>query len=118
MLEIDEEELRAALQDDLESVESIFSNDTEDGVADAFDEYRQGVTSTTGFLNERARTGGSIDGQIDWINNRIDMLEYQLGREESRLRKQFNALEVAISSFQATSQYLQQHLTALNNTRW
>lgn len=100
-LELDKEKLRAAILEHRGSVEALFTNGSETGIADTFFEFIDGATGTAGFLNERARAGGSIDLQIQSLDNRIENLERIIGLREARLRRQFLQLETLTASLQS-----------------
>jgi len=112
-LQVDATALRDALNADRESVASLFINDSEDGIANIFEEYLRDVTSTTGFLQSRAGANGTIADQIESLNDRIDQLEQRLDQKEERLRRQFTQMEVMLSSFQSTSEFLTMQLAGL-----
>jgi flagellar hook-associated protein 2 len=97
---LDEEVFLQALRDDRQNVQGLFANADETGVADRFFEFLDGVTGTNGFLNERVRANGSIDSQINTLNDRIGRIEERLVMRERRLRLQFSRLEQLASSFQ------------------
>ncbi len=105
-LELDTEKLRTSILENRGSVESLFTNASETGIADSLFELLDGATSSTGFLNERARAGGSIDRQIEALNSRIDNLDRIIGMREARLRRQFLQLETITGSLQSQSQSL------------
>ena len=113
MLEVDEGALREALETDRDDVASIFTNAAEDGIGDLFENYLQDLTSTTGFLQSRSRASGTIDGQIDVLNDRIDAIERRLGWKEERLRRQFTQMEMALSQYQAIGAFITSRLAAL-----
>lgn len=99
-LQIDTEELREAIVNDRSGVESLFTNDDGTGVVDTLFGFIDAATESTGYLNERARAGGSIDTQIETLNGRIDNLERVVALREERLRAQFARLETLTNSFQ------------------
>lgn len=105
-LELDEDTFRAALRDDRTNVADLFSNTGNTGIGDLLEDYLDDATSTTGFLNERIKTNGTIDQQIEAINNRIDRLEDIVAQREARLRVQFSQLEQLISGFQSQGAFL------------
>ena len=105
-LVLDETELRAALLADPENVEKLFANDAENGIADIIFDYLDEITGTSGFLNERARSGGSITSQIDSLRSRIDRMEERVAIKEARLRAQFTRMETLVSDFQSQSSSL------------
>ncbi len=106
--ELDEEVFRAALAADREAVQAVFANDTGTGIADQYFDYLDEITATTGFLNARARTNGTIDQQIQSHQDRIDRLEQRVAQYEERLRQQFMRLEQLSAQFQSQE-------TALSN---
>lgn len=97
---LDEEKFRKALQSDRSSVIDIFANSSENGIADQIFTFLDGATKTTGFLNERARSNGTIDQQIQSTNDQIARLEERLTQRETRLRRQFTSLEQVSAGYQ------------------
>lgn len=97
---LDEEKFRKALQTDRSSVVNIFTNDSENGIADQIFTFLDGATKSTGFLNERARANGTIDQQIQSSNDQIRRLEERLTQRETRLRRQFTSLEQISAGYQ------------------
>lgn len=102
LLEIDVEAFRAALTSDRAAVEEVFSNSGETGIGDVLETYLESITSTQGFLNQRARAGGSIDSQIESFENSIERVERRVSAYELRLRRQFTQMEQLVSSFQSS----------------
>ena len=102
-LVLDEDELREALATDRTNVGQLFVNDAKTGIADRLFEFLDGITSTSGFLNSRAKSSGSIDNQIRTLNDRIDSAERRVALKEARLRAQFANLELIISTLQSQS---------------
>lgn len=100
-LSLDVDELRAVILDNREGVQSLFSNAAETGIADQLFDYMDGITSSTGFLNDRSRSNGSIDRQIDTLDDRIESTERRVAQREARLRRQFLLMETMVSSLQA-----------------
>ena len=107
-IELDEAEFRNALQEDPTSLQSLFSNLGDSGVGDLIENYLRGITSPTGFLQDRSRSNGTIDGEIEFTRDRIDMLERRLEQKERRLRMQFRRMEMLLSQYQFTGDYLSQ----------
>jgi flagellar hook-associated protein 2 len=99
-LQLNEETFREALRDDRENVKSIFTNTGNTGVADVLFGYLDGVTSFSGFLNERTKSNGAIDQQIRGLNDQIERYERRLDQKEERLRRQFLNLERLSAGFQ------------------
>ena len=113
LLEVDEGQLREALETDRDAVESLFTNPTEDGIADLFESYLQDMTSATGFLQSRSGANGTIRDQIDSLNDRIDAIEDRLVLKEERLRRQFTQMEMMLSELQSVNAFLLSQFAAL-----
>lgn len=105
-LELDDAKFREALRADRLNVRDLFANSGETGVADAMYTYLDTITRSTGFLNDRAKSNGSIDEQIRGIQDQMDRMEERLAQKEERLRKQFSNLEQMSSGFQQQSSAL------------
>jgi flagellar hook-associated protein 2 len=99
-LTLDEEAFLEALREDRTNVTNLFNNDGDTGVADILEEYLDEITGTTGFLNQRAKSNGSLDSQIQSANDQIDRIEERLVVREARLRAQFTQLETLTAGFQ------------------
>ncbi|MBM3290331.1 MAG: hypothetical protein FJY92_09285, partial [Candidatus Hydrogenedentes bacterium] len=99
-LQMDEDEFREALRSNRANVRNLFSNEDGNGIADIFFDFLDEATSTTGYLNERIKSNGSIDQQVQDINDRIDRMEDRIAQKEQRLRAQFRRLETMASQFQ------------------
>jgi len=102
-LELDEDAFREALRDDRTNVAALFNNADETGIADQLFDYLDQATRTTGYLNARSKSNGTIDQQIQGLNDQIDRLEDRLVLKENRLRQQFNQLEQLTASYQSQS---------------
>jgi flagellar hook-associated protein 2 len=100
-LKLDETKLRAAIGDNRAGVEALFTNSSATGIADSLFSFLDGATASSGYLNERARAGGSIDTQIQSANDRIAALERTVALREKRLRAQFTQLETLTASLQS-----------------
>lgn len=100
LFELDEDAFRGALAENREAVEEVFANDAENGIGNIIEDYLESIVSTQGFLNQRARAGGSIDDQIESQNSRIDRIELRVTNLEARLRREFAQLEQLVASFQ------------------
>lgn len=105
-LELDSEEFLEALRDDRDGVASLFTNDDETGILDTMFDYLDGITGYSGFLNVRSRSNGTIDQQIQGLNDQIDRVEDRLTQREERLRKQFTAMEQMMSNYSTQSSSL------------
>lgn len=99
-LSFDEDKFREALLKDRLNVQRLFANDGENGIADKLFTFLDSATRTNGFLNERIRANGTIDQQIQTANDQIARLEERLEMRETRLRRQFTALEQISAVYQ------------------
>ena len=100
-LQLDEAAFRAALQNDRADVASVFSNTGKTGIADQIFSYMDGITTTTGFLYDRAKANGGIDRQIKNINDQISHLQGTVSQKETRLRNGFLQMEQMASNFKS-----------------
>ncbi len=71
--------------------------------------YIDQTSRVGGILFERTRSGGLFDRQITDLNKAISRGEESVARYEARLRREFSAMETALTQYQAQSQWLQQH---------
>lgn len=102
-LQLDEDTFREALRDDRTNVAALFNNTDETGVSDQLFDYLDQATRTTGYLNARAKSNGTIDQQVRSLNDQIDRLEDRVAMKEVRLRAQFLRLEQLTAGFQSQS---------------
>lgn len=100
-LKIDETELREAIDSNFVNVEELFANDAETGIADQLFDYLDEITTTGGFLHLRAKPNGSIDAQIQNLNDNIEAMEKRIVVRERRLRASFTRMEQMAANFQA-----------------
>jgi flagellar hook-associated protein 2 len=107
-IELDEAEFRNALQEDIDSLKSLFSNLGNSGVGDLIEDYLRDITKPTGFLEDRSGSNGTIDDRIEYTRDRIEMLERRLAQKERRLSMQFRRMEMLLSQYQSTGDYLAQ----------
>ncbi|HNR37106.1 MAG TPA: flagellar filament capping protein FliD, partial [Candidatus Hydrogenedentes bacterium] len=113
-LQLKEDTLREALRTARLNVQNVFYNTGTTGVADQLYAYLDSITKVGGFLNDRAKSNGSIDRQVQDINARIDRLNASIAKKETRLKKQFAALEQFSSQMQSHSTAI----TALSKYDW
>jgi flagellar hook-associated protein 2 len=102
-LELDEDAFLKAFRENKDDVVQLFSNEGKTGIADQLFSYLDGVTSTTGFLNQRVKSNGTIDEQIKAYNKRITEMEARVEKKEQRLKAQFTRLEQMSASYQSQS---------------
>lgn len=112
-LEIDEEALRKAIQEDPGKVEKMFINPGTDqndqgfavrlrSIADGTRKVITDKAGTAGFANETFVLGRSIKD----MNNQIDRFQNRLQKTEDRLWRQFSAMEQAINRANAQAAQL------------
>jgi flagellar hook-associated protein 2 len=105
-LELDEDKFKEALRNSRTNVQALFSNDAEDGIADAFYTYLDSATKTNGFLDSRSKSNGSIDEQIQSLNDQIDQLNKRLEQKKTRMTNQFINMETMMSNYKSSSSSL------------
>ncbi|MFT4583503.1 MAG: flagellar hook-associated protein 2 [Gammaproteobacteria bacterium] len=111
-LSIDTDALLSALDDDQDSVATLFA-DPDNGIISALDD----------LLGSFVDFNGLIDGKTDSLNRRIGSVttsqEIQTRRVESyeaRLFAEFNALDVVIAQLELSSDFITQQLALLQPT--
>ncbi|WP_179295604.1 flagellar hook-associated protein 2 [Bacillus sp. FJAT-45350] len=111
-LEVDEERLRQAIEEDPEAVYQIFASDGESyeekGIARRMRDSLQGTIEQ---VSERAgRSGITTKGQytigreIQSVNDRISNFERRMQQVEERYWNQFNAMEAAVAQANAQAE--------------
>lgn len=109
-LEINEETLDNALQNDYQAVRQLFGFDSngdlvaDSGAAVEVDQYLQPYIRTGGIVSSRTQTLG---GQIDRTEDRIDRYNERLEDYEAELRGDFARMEGAMQQLQENQQALQ-----------
>ncbi len=111
-ISLDADKFKEAIRNNKTNVIELFYNSSSTGLVDTLFPYLDEITGINGFLNERIKTGGSIDSQINTINNQISNIEYRVSQKETRLRRQFTLMEQMIQSLQGQNT----SLTRLNST--
>lgn len=96
-LTLDEERLRAALEQNEEAVVEFFTN-PQTGLAAKLKSELERITERGGLINRRTR---GLETQREQITERIDQLNSLLGRKRTRLLRQFQAMEEALSRLQS-----------------
>lgn len=112
-LSLDSTKFQAVLADPTKNVAAVFAS--VNGVSGFADQINTRITdflSTEGVLT--SRTDG-ISKTIKDFETRMEAMNKRLEAVEARYRRQFSALDTAISGFNATSTYLTQQLAALSN---
>ena len=108
-LAIVEEDLSAALADDFTRLGQLFANPT-DGFATRLYGVVDGLLASDGIID--ARTAG-LNGQIEGFNDQREALSERLASLETRLLRQFNALDNLVGQLSVTSNFLTEQLANL-----
>jgi len=109
---VDEEKLKAALTEDPESVQKLFSNSSEGDSRGLVNRLEDAVTNTMNGINERAGKGTdtlenyTLGKRMKELEDRIDAFEDRLTQIEDRYWRQFSAMEQAISMMNQQSAML------------
>jgi flagellar hook-associated protein 2 len=112
-LKVDDAKLQTAIDKNFDSIGALFT--ATDGYATRLAALAGEMLADKGVIS--ARTAG-LDESIKNITKREEAVQTRLDSLEARYRKQFSALDVALSSMQNTSNYLTQQLAALSaNTK-
>lgn len=107
-LQLDNSKLSSAMATDFSDVANLFNSET--GYATKFGDLASTTLAIDGTL--AIRTNG-INQYIKDIGNRRDILETRMTVIEKRLRIQYSSLNVMLSQFSKTSEYLTQQLSRL-----
>lgn len=122
----DKDKFKQALEENPEAVYQLFAHDESQnensdlesaGIAQRFSELLKVWTrSATGIIAAR------IDGyneQIKFITKQMENMEFRLSLREEQLKKQFGAMEVALSSMQSQMAWLNSQIAAMSfNSNW
>ena len=114
-LEVDSDQLTLVLEDHFDDVVQFFSQSTEDAEGFAvklLDSLDTVLKETTGTL--AARTQG-IQSTIGNLQDQVETLEMRNAAWEVRTRAQFNSLELLLSQYQSTGDYLTQQIMGMQN---
>jgi flagellar hook-associated protein 2 len=112
-LQLDEDAFTEVLSTSRSSVASLFNNADGTGIMDVLTDYLNENTGTSGFLNSRSKSSGTIDQQISDLNNRIDTMEERVSVKEQQLKSRYAKLETALATLQAQSSYLSSWTSSL-----
>nr|MDJ0914019.1 flagellar filament capping protein FliD [Desulfobacterales bacterium] len=114
-LELDTTILNEKLNNDPDDTAQFFTQT--DAGAEGFalrmvNELEAMLQTSNGILSIRQ---DGIQKSIEDVQDDIEKVEYRVTASEERMRAQFTALEVLLSQYQATSDYLSQQLVSLQN---
>lgn len=107
-LQVDDTRLSQALGDDFAKFGQLFA--TTDGYAVRLGDVVERYIGTDGLIV--SRTDG-LNNQIDDIGDQREALDLRLASLETRLFRQFNALDSLLGQLQSTSSFLTQQLSNL-----
>lgn len=112
-LEIDDEILTDAIQNNLDSVEKLLVGEGDtDGVAVRFQDYLEGMTDSIDGLY--AANKKTTESTVRRIESRIEQMEMRLEKREEAMRAKFTALEQLISGMNSQSAFLTQQMDMLS----
>jgi len=113
-MEVNSTKLNSILGSHFDDVAAFFTQDTDgsEGFGVRMVEALDGFLDSDGVLT--TRTDG-IQRRIDDIDEDIEAKGVRLISYEERLRAEFTSLELLISEFQSTGQYLEQQISGLQN---
>lgn len=127
-LYVDEDKLRAALQDDPNGVKNLFSQlgdgvgnqlgkqgivqSLSDCLTDAFTQLVQKAGSTSGSQYDQSFLGQALTS----LNTQISDMTSKLQAKENSYYKQYDAMQQAVANFQSQSSWLTQQMGGTNTT--
>ncbi len=110
-LSFDEAAFRAAIAADPEGATKFFS-DTANGAGARMKKDLEAIANSDGLIQSRT---GTLDGQRKLLEERTKYMETILSAKETRLRREFTAMELALSQLQSQQSSLTQ-LAALSSS--
>ncbi len=114
-MQMDDADLTDALATNISDVTTIFTADTatDQGIATALSDYLDVVMNSTDGMIATKEDG--LQSSIDDLQDKQDAMETRISKREEILWAQFNSLELLLSGYQQTSDYLTQQITSLTN---
>ena len=103
-LSLDDEKFNAALESNFDQVGDLF------GISNRLDTLIEGYIGTNGLINSRTE---GIKNSIENVGDQRLSLNRRLASLESRLLKQFTAMDVLVNTLQNQSSFLTQQLDNL-----
>lgn len=116
-LEINEDELDAALENNLLEVKNIFGYDTDgdlaidSGIAYQLDQRLQSFVQSGGILSTKI---SGLDTRIASSETQIEKLETQIEAKEQELKKKYSQMESTLNSLESQSQSINNTFSNLN----
>lgn len=108
-LEISSTRLNQALDNNFESVATLFSGDN--GLAARLDSTLNGYLQRNGIFDNRTE---SLNSQIKGLDTEREVLSRRLDKLETRLFAQFNAMDSIVAQLNNTGNYLTQQLESIS----
>ncbi|WP_440896332.1 flagellar hook-associated protein 2 [Amphibacillus sp. Q70] len=111
-LQVDEDKLRAALEEDSTAVYNLFSNNAEGAERGLMNRLEDAIDQTTDRINQQAgRTTQqphqyALGRRLEGMDDRIADFQRRLQQTEDRYWRQFTAMETAIQRMNEQSNYL------------
>ncbi|AEX86389.1 hypothetical protein XO10_09925 [Marinitoga sp. 1135] len=108
VLSIDEDKLKAAIQDNAEEVWKLFAyeDDNNKGIAIQFKDYVWDTTKFGGTIDQISGTTGTIGLEMRDIAKRMVSLVDQLQRKEAYYWQKFSAMEQSVSQMQSQGSWI------------
>jgi flagellar hook-associated protein 2 len=101
----------------LPELRKVLANDGGDSASSGFvDRFKDFATSMLGSDGAFENRNKSLKGQLSLNAKSQESMERRLAQTEERLRRQYQALDTAMSQLNGTSSYLTQQLDMLNKT--
>lgn len=107
-LAVDNTKLNKALDNNFEQVNSFFTGDQ--GLMARLDNKIKPFTETGGILENRTK---ALQNTLSSVDDQREALTTRLGKLESRLFAQFNAMDALVSQMSSTSSFLTAQLDSL-----
>ena len=107
-LSLDDKKFNAALESDFDQVGDLFAST--EGLSNRLDGLIEGYIGTNGLINSRTE---GIKNSIEGVGEQRLSLNRRLASLESRLLKQFTAMDVLVNTLQNQSSFLTQQLDNL-----
>lgn len=121
----DKEKFKSAIEDNFDGVVALFNNvvtkigedskdvtdTTKSGFIHRLDEViNSWNNAATGFINTKIK---GYDSEISVVDDRLERMSLQIDQKYERLKKQYTAMEVALSSLNSQKSWMTSQLAAL-----
>ena len=108
-LELDEDTLKDAMDEDFEAVANVFALENE-GIAYLLESEAYNLTTYDGLLDNRK---DGVQERIDNLTEQKEDMEYRLELVQERYKKQYGGLDSMLASMQSMGNYLAAQLSTL-----